>query len=41
MAALKRGMLDLAYRQFLKDNYTGTEPALQPTSARGGCWSGQ
>ncbi|WHZ13596.1 MAG: 4-alpha-glucanotransferase (amylomaltase) [Nitrospira sp.] len=31
----KRTMLDLAYRQFLKDNYTGTEPSLQPTSARG------
>ncbi len=35
VAKLKRGMLDLAYRQFLNDNYTGTEPALQPTSARG------
>jgi 4-alpha-glucanotransferase len=31
----KRTMLDLAYRQFLKENYTGTEPSLQPTSARG------
>ena len=31
----KRTMLDFAYRQFLKDNYTGTEPSLQPTSARG------
>ncbi|MGZ8393265.1 MAG: 4-alpha-glucanotransferase, partial [Nitrospira sp.] len=31
----KRTMLDFAYRQFLTDNYTGTEPSLQPTSARG------
>ncbi|MET0515230.1 MAG: 4-alpha-glucanotransferase [Nitrospiraceae bacterium] len=31
----KRTMLDLAYRQFLHDNYHGTEPSLQPTSARG------
>lgn len=31
----KRTMLDFAYRQFLKDNYTGIEPSLQPTSARG------
>jgi 4-alpha-glucanotransferase len=31
----KRTMLDFAYRQFLKDNYTGTEPSLQATSARG------
>jgi len=32
---LKRTMLDCAYRQFLKDNYTGQEPLLQPSSARG------
>ena len=31
----KRTMLDLAYRQFLTENYSGTEPSLQPTSARG------
>lgn len=31
----KRTMLDFAYRQFLKDNFSGTEPSLQPTSARG------
>lgn len=31
----KRTMLDFAYRQFLKDNYTETEPSLKPTSARG------
>ena len=31
----KRTMLDFAYRQFLRDNYSGTEPSLQPTSARG------
>ncbi|MDR4479463.1 MAG: 4-alpha-glucanotransferase [Nitrospira sp.] len=31
----KRTMLDLTYRQFLKDNYAGTEPSLEPTSARG------
>lgn len=30
----KRTMLDWAYRQFLRDNYTGTEPTLQPTTAR-------
>ncbi|HNO35153.1 MAG TPA: 4-alpha-glucanotransferase [Nitrospira sp.] len=35
VAQAKRQMLDLAYRQFLIDNYTGTEPSLQPTSARG------
>jgi 4-alpha-glucanotransferase len=31
----KRTMLDFAYRQFLNDNYSGAEPSLQPTSARG------
>ena len=31
----KRTMLDLAYQQFLTENYAGTEPLLQPTSARG------
>ncbi|HQY56936.1 MAG: 4-alpha-glucanotransferase [Nitrospira sp.] len=32
----KRTMLDLAYRQFLTDNYSGTEPSLEPTTPRGG-----
>ncbi|MBA2484981.1 MAG: 4-alpha-glucanotransferase, partial [Nitrospira sp.] len=32
---VKRTMLDCAYRQFLKDNYSGIEPSLKPTSARG------
>jgi 4-alpha-glucanotransferase len=27
-------MLDLAYRQFLKDGYAGTEPKLEPKTAR-------
>jgi 4-alpha-glucanotransferase len=31
----KRTMLDWAYRQFLRDNYSGNEPTLQPTTARG------
>lgn len=35
VASAKRTMLDLAYRQFLRENYTGNEPALQPTTARG------
>ena len=35
VAKMKRTMLDFAYRQFVKDNYMGTEPSLQPTSARG------
>lgn len=34
VAAAKRAMLDLAYRQFLKDNYEGAEPALVPKTAR-------
>ncbi len=34
VAAAKRTMLDLAYRQFLKDAYTGAEPDLQPQTAR-------
>ncbi len=34
IAAAKRVMLDLAYRQFLKDNYEGTEPLLTPKTAR-------
>jgi 4-alpha-glucanotransferase len=34
VATAKRAMLDLAYRQFLKDNYEGTEPALVPKTAR-------
>ena len=34
IAAAKRTMLDLAYRQFLKDAYTGSEPDLQPQTAR-------
>jgi 4-alpha-glucanotransferase len=35
VSSIKRMMLDWAYRQFLQDNYTGNEPALQPTTARG------
>jgi 4-alpha-glucanotransferase len=31
----KRTMLDFAYRQFMKDNFSGIEPSLQPISARG------
>ncbi|HJT20018.1 MAG TPA: 4-alpha-glucanotransferase [Nitrospira sp.] len=34
IAALKRTMLDLAYRQFLKEHYVGTEPDLEPKTAR-------
>jgi 4-alpha-glucanotransferase len=34
IAAAKRTMLDLAYRQFLKDAYSGSEPDLQPQTAR-------
>lgn len=30
----KRTMLDLAYRKFLKDAYSGEEPNLQPNTAR-------
>ena len=30
----KRAMLDLAYRQFLKEAYSGTEPDVQPLTAR-------
>jgi 4-alpha-glucanotransferase len=35
IAAAKRTMLDLAYRTFLKDDYSGEEPNLQPNTARG------
>ncbi|WP_447598985.1 4-alpha-glucanotransferase [Nitrospira sp. Nam80] len=31
----KRTMLDWAYRQFLRHNYSGNEPTLQPRTARG------
>jgi len=34
IAPAKRVMLDLAYRQFLKDGYAGTEPNLEPKTAR-------
>ena len=34
IAAAKRTMLDLAYRTFLKDAYSGEEPNLQPNTAR-------
>jgi 4-alpha-glucanotransferase len=34
IAAAKRTMLDFAYRQFLKDAYTGVEPHLEPQTAR-------
>ena len=34
IAAAKRTMLDLAYRQFLKEAYTGAEPNLEPQTAR-------
>ena len=34
IAAAKRTMLDLAYRKFLKDAYSGEEPNLQPKTAR-------
>ncbi|MBA5865084.1 MAG: 4-alpha-glucanotransferase [Nitrospira sp. CR1.3] len=34
IAAAKRAMLDLAYRQFLKEHYTGAEPDLEPKTAR-------
>ena len=34
IAEAKRTMLDLAYRQFLKEAYSGTEPNLEPKTAR-------
>jgi len=34
IAEAKRTMLDLAYRQFLKEAYAGTEPNLEPKTAR-------
>ncbi|HEY6084526.1 MAG TPA: 4-alpha-glucanotransferase, partial [Nitrospira sp.] len=34
IASAKRTMLDLAYRQFLKEHYAGTEPDLEPRTAR-------
>ena len=34
VAAAKRTMLDWAYRQFLRDAYTGEEPNLEPKTAR-------
>lgn len=34
IAAAKRSMLDLAYRQFLKEAYTGQEPDLKPQTPR-------
>ena len=35
VAALKRSILELCYRAFLRDNFEGTEPDLKPTTARG------
>ena len=35
IATAKRTMLDLAYRKFLTDAYSGEEPNLQPKTARG------
>jgi len=35
VAALKRTVLDLCYRAFLRDNFEGMEPDLKPTTARG------
>ncbi|HKU24292.1 MAG TPA: 4-alpha-glucanotransferase, partial [Candidatus Sulfotelmatobacter sp.] len=34
IADAKRTMLDFAYREFLKEAYTGTEPNLEPKTAR-------
>ncbi len=34
IATAKRTMLDLAYRKFLKEAYSGEEPNLQPNTAR-------
>jgi 4-alpha-glucanotransferase len=34
IAAAKRSMLDLAYRQFLKEAYSGEEPDLKPQTPR-------
>ncbi len=34
IAEAKRTMLDLSYRQFLKEAYSGTEPNLEPKTAR-------
>lgn len=35
VSALKRSILEPMYKQFLRDNYLGNEPSLQPRSARG------
>ncbi|MGQ0812437.1 MAG: 4-alpha-glucanotransferase [Nitrospiraceae bacterium] len=35
VAAAKRTMLDLSYRQFLRDHYTGDEPDIKPRTPRG------
>ncbi|MCC6139638.1 MAG: 4-alpha-glucanotransferase [Nitrospira sp.] len=35
VAALKRTVLDLCYRAFLRDNFEGMEPDLKPATARG------
>ncbi len=35
VAALKRMVLDLCYRAFLRDNFEGTEPDLKPATDRG------
>jgi 4-alpha-glucanotransferase len=35
VASAKRAVLDLCYRAFLRDNFEGTEPESNPTTARG------
>ena len=35
VASAKRSVLDLCYRAFLRDNFDGAEPELQPKTARG------
>lgn len=35
VASLKRTVLELCYRAFLRDNFEGTEPDLKPATARG------
>lgn len=37
VASIKREVLDLCYRAFLREHFDGDEPALQPTTERG--WS--
>lgn len=35
VASVKRAVLDLCYRTFLRDNFEGSEPDLKPKTARG------